>query len=300
MERLRIATRQSALALWQAEFIAARLRAVADIDVELVPMTTRGDRWLDAPLTEVGGKGLFIKELEAAMLDGRADAAVHSMKDLPAEVPDGFAIGCIAFREDPRDVLVGTDNGVDALAVGAVVGTSSMRRAAQLLALRSDLVIRPIRGNVDTRLAKLGSDDYDATVLAAAGVNRLALELPAHSVLPIDLCLPAAGQGALGVECRADDAETLSLLTLIDDPQVRQCVDAERGVSLGLGADCSMPVGAHARLEGEVRLDALLAAPDGSELLRAAVSGSDAEALAGAAVDGLMQQGAQRILDALG
>ena len=256
---------------------------------------------MNAPLSEVGGKGLFIKELEQAMLDGRADAAVHSMKDVPAVLPEGFVLTAIGYREDVRDVLVGVSGGLDGLAHGARVGSSSLRRRSQLLAARPDLDIQPIRGNVDTRLAKLDAGEFDAIVLAAAGLNRLEIE-PAHlSYLPESLSLPAAGQAALGVECLAGAGEVIELLSVLNDDGVAAAVRAERGVSEGLGADCSMPLAALAEThaDGTVALRARLCTADGGRILSAEARDADPQRAASAVVDGLREQGAEDILDAL-
>ncbi|RMF00725.1 MAG: hydroxymethylbilane synthase, partial [Alphaproteobacteria bacterium] len=228
--RIVIATRESALALWQAEFIRSEIsRAAPGYDVQLLGMTTQGDRWLRSPLAEVGGKGLFIKELEEAMLDGRADVAVHSMKDVPAQLPDAFALPLIGYRADVRDALV-TPSGLtlDELPAGAVIGSSSLRRQAMLLARRPDLVVRPVRGNVGTRLAKLDAGEFDGLLLACAGLERLGLAERICERLPVEWSLPAAGQGALGVECRADDEELRALLGSLQEDTVAGCVQAER------------------------------------------------------------------------
>ena len=300
MATVRIATRESALALWQAHHIRDELEAAhPGLEVEIVGLTTQGDKWLNAPLSEVGGKGLFIKELEVAMQEGRADIAVHSMKDLPAELPDGFALPVIAYRAPVTDALVGVADGLDGLPEGARVGSSSLRRKAQLLSHRPDLEIAPVRGNVGTRLQKLDDGEYDALVLASAGLLRLGLDRTDVSELPIDASLPAPGQGALGIECVAG-WHGLDLLTPLRDDAVARCVRAERGVSLGLGADCSLPVAAYARVDGEgVLLRALIASADGARILRAEASGTDPEAVAETAVAELYRQGAQDILDAL-
>jgi hydroxymethylbilane synthase len=294
-----IATRNSRLALWQATFIKAQLQTLyPQLQVELVGMTTRGDRWLSAPLSEVGGKGLFIKELETAMLDGRADVAVHSMKDVPAELPEGFALPVIGFRDEARDVLVGnTATSVSELRPGARVGSSSLRRRAQLLARRADLDVAPVRGNVDTRLAKLDAGEYDALLLAATGLQRLGLGYRIGEFLTLDDSLPAAGQGALGIECPSGRGDLLELLAPLNDVTVARCVSAERAVSRSLGADCSMPVAAHAVADGSrLTLRALLASADGSRVLRATVSGDDPAALGAAAATALRVQGADAIL----
>jgi hydroxymethylbilane synthase len=301
VKRLRIATRESPLALWQAEFISAQLRALEPgLDVELVKMRTQGDRWLSSPLSEVGGKGLFIKELEQAMLDGRADAAVHSMKDVPAVLPDGFVLGAVGFRDDVRDVLVGTGDGLEGLRDGAVVGSSSLRRQSQLLSIRPDLDVRPIRGNVGTRLGKLEAGEFDAIVLAAAGLRRLGIVPRAATPLAIEQSLPAAGQAALGVECLADSGGALALIERLNDAKVSEAVRAERLVSEGLGADCSMPLAAHAQhTPSGLWLRARLASADGSRMLVAEQTAADAGAASSHVVRQLIDQGARDILAAL-
>jgi hydroxymethylbilane synthase len=297
--RLVIATRQSQLALWQANFISARLReAHPGLTVELHGITTRGDRWLSSPLAEVGGKGLFIKELEEALASGTADVAVHSVKDVPAELPEGFAMPVIAYREDPRDVLVSREGATLAgLHAGARVGSSSLRRQAQLLARRPDLLIEPIRGNVDTRLRKLDDGGYDALVLAAAGLARLGLAGRASEYLATDDCLPAAGQGALGIECRAGDDRVRALLEPLEDAQVAACVCAERTVSAVLGADCTAPLAAHATPVGQgVMLQSRLATTDGRKILEARGEGADPVAVGKSVAESLLAQGAAEVL----
>jgi len=297
-QTITIATRESQLALWQAHFVQAQLQAAhPDLVVELLGMTTQGDRWLNAPLAEVGGKGLFVKELEIAMLEGRADLAVHSVKDLPAQMPAGFSLPVIAFRADVEDVLVSPQGDLQALAPGARVGSSSLRRRAQLLAQRPDLCIEPIRGNVGTRLAKLDAGEYDAIVLAAAGLRRLQIQRSDLHVLDVDTCLPAPGQGALGIEC-CSDAPVLALLEPLQDSSVARCVEAERGISAGLGADCSLPVAAHATLlaDGQIELRGLLASADGTQLLRTLQRGVEPLEVAALAVADLYAQGAQDVL----
>jgi hydroxymethylbilane synthase len=297
-ETIRIATRESELALWQANFVRDQLLAAhPGLDVELLGMTTQGDRWLAAPLSEVGGKGLFVKELEVAMLDGHADIAVHSVKDLPAHMPDGFDLPVIAFRDDVEDVLLSKLGGLVDLPHGARVGSSSLRRRSQLLARRADLDVVPIRGNVGTRLQKLDSGEYDAIVLAAAGLKRLGIERDDAHTLHLDICLPAPGQGALGIECRLD-APFMALLAPLKDAVTARCVRAERGVSAGLGADCSLPVAAHASIgaSGEISLRALIGSADGSQILRASVTGDDPDAVALDAVQQLYGLGAEKIL----
>ena len=300
-DTITIATRESKLALWQANFVAAELRSAhPGLEVQLLGMTTKGDQWLSAPLHEVGGKGLFVKELEQAMLDGRADLAVHSVKDLPAQLPPGFALPVIAYRADVRDVLVTGLGDLSALPQGARVGSSSLRRKTQLLALRPDLDIQPVRGNVGTRLGKLDGGDFDALVLAAAGLERLALGREDLHPLSTGDCLPAPGQGALGIECREDE-RILALLEPLKDAAVERCVSAERGISAGLGADCSLPVAALATLDagGGMILDALLGDGDGTRLLRTRQRGDDPKALATAAVEDLYRQGAADVLTGL-
>ena len=302
-QRITIATRESPLALWQAEFVAARLREVdSAFDVALLGMTTRGDQWLSSPLSEVGGKGLFVKELEQAMLEGRADIAVHSCKDLPAELPAGFALAATGFRADVRDALVCPRfQTLLELPQGAIVGTSSLRRATQILARRPDLKPRPVRGNLGTRLAKLDSGEYDALILAAAGLERLGLADRITEYLEIDDSLPAAGQGALSVECLSDAPLWLQqALQALNDPGVGQCVRAERAVSAALGADCSMPLAAHAVMtDSQLELRALVGALDGSELVKVSCTGtaSDPEALGAEAAALLRAEGAQKLLD---
>jgi len=297
--RIVIATRQSKLALWQANFVRERLRAAhPTLTVELRGMTTQGDRFLSAPLSEVGGKGLFIKELEEALLDGSADIAVHSMKDVPAKLPLEFAMPVIGYRADVRDALV-CPRGftLDELPRGARVGSSSLRRQAMLRRRRDDLQLLPVRGNVDTRLDKLDAGEYDAIILATAGLQRLGLAERITEHLSLEVCLPAAGQGALGIECRADDVELLALLGVLNDAAVSRCVIAERTVSAGLGADCSTPLGAYACLQGDkIELEAVLYALDGSRVLRAAATGEDPLDVGQIVAKCLMDEGAAELL----
>ena len=302
--KLTIATRRSRLALWQAEHVKQRLEARhADLQVSLLPMSTRGDELLDARLDEAGGKGLFIKELEAALADGRADLAVHSMKDVPAELPPGFHLGAITVREDPRDALVSPRHGsLRSLPQGAAVGTSSLRRSAQLAASRPDIELRLLRGNVDTRLAKLDRGEYDAIVLAVAGLLRLGLGSRIRVRLAVEEILPAPGQGALGIECLAARTELAALLAPLDDAATGACVRAERAVSRALGGNCSVPLGAYAEIGGgRLRLRALVAAPAGNRIVRAECEGEPgaAEALGARAAEELRRQGAAEILAAL-
>jgi hydroxymethylbilane synthase len=303
MKRLTIATRRSRLAMWQAEHIKGRLEGLhPGIEVRLLPMTTIGDELLDRRLDQVGGKGLFVKELEAAMADGRAELAVHSMKDVPAELPGGFVLAAITAREDPRDAFV--SNRYDTLAAmpsGAVVGTSSLRRSAQIAERFPSLVATVLRGNVDTRLAKLDRGECDAAILAVAGLVRLGLQARIRVALDAGDSLPAAGQGALGIECLAQRADVRALLQALDDEQTARCVRAERAVSRGLGGNCSVPLGAFAEPAGaELRLRALVASPDGRRVLRAELRGADAEALGDAVAADLLARGAREILQLRG
>jgi hydroxymethylbilane synthase len=276
-----IATRESRLAMWQAEHVKALLQEQGHA-VELLGMTTRGDQILDRSLSKVGGKGLFVKELEAALEDGRADIAVHSLKDVPMDLPEGFALACVLEREDPRDALVSPRHASLAeLPHGAVVGTSSLRRVVLLRALRPDLRIEPLRGNLDTRLRKLDEGQYDAIVLAAAGLKRLALESRIRECFEPDQMLPAAGQGALGIEVRAERADLLALLAPLDSRRDGLATAAERAVSRAMGGSCSMPLAAHARWQpdGRLRIDAALGDPEGhTPLVRAQLVAEAADA----------------------
>jgi hydroxymethylbilane synthase len=294
---IRLGTRGSTLAL-------AQCRSVADLlggapATEIVPMRTEGDRLADARLAVVGGKGLFVREIEEALLRGEIDLAVHSLKDLPAEPPPGLVLAAFPPREDPRDVLVTKAPAtLDTLPAGARVGTSSPRRRALLLAARPDLVVEPIRGNVDTRLRKLGEGDWSAVVVAAAGLRRLGL-VPAHAaVLDPDVFVPAVGQGVIAVEARADDRATLALLARADDVPTRACALAERAYLARLGASCHTPMAAHARLDGRtLRMSAVVASEDGRQVLRAAATApaGEAEGLGRGLADTLLAQGAASV-----
>jgi hydroxymethylbilane synthase len=304
LRHVRIATRRSRLALWQAEHVKARLEALQPgLRIELVALSTRGDELLDASLAKVGGKGLFVKELETAMAEGRADIAVHSMKDVPAELPPGFVLAAVLAREDPRDAFVSLSHGsLAALPAGAVVGTSSLRRQAQIAARHPALEIRPLRGNVDTRIAKLDRGDYAAIVLAAAGLKRLGLAARIRCTLSIEESLPAAGQAALGVECLGERADLLDLLKPLEDPDSSACVRAERQVNLALGGSCTIPLGAYAQIAGgKMRLRALVASPDGRQAVHAEGEGEmqAAEALGLRVAVLLRERGAGEILAAL-
>jgi hydroxymethylbilane synthase len=294
---IRVGTRGSALALVQAGLVGAGLGA----DAEIVPMRTDGDRLAEARLATVGGKGLFVREIEEALVRGEIDVAVHSLKDLPAEPPAGLVLAAFLPREDPRDVLAGlTAVTLADLPAGAVIGTSSPRRRALVLAARPDLSVEPIRGNVDTRLRKLAGGGFDAVVLAAAGLRRLGLA-PAHCV-PLDpeVFVPAVGQGIIAVEARAEDAATLARLARLDHAPTRACALAERAYLARLGASCTTPVAAHARLDGAtLRMTAIVVSEDGRQILRssAAAPAADAEALGRGLADALLAQGAAKITD---
>lgn len=298
---LRIATRKSALALWQAEHVAARLAALApDRRVELVPMTTEGDRNLGASLAAAGGKGLFVKELELALLEGRADLAVHSMKDVPVEIAPEFAIGAVLEREDPRDAFLSVEHrDFGSLPPGATVGSSSLRRQSQLLHRRPDLHIEALRGNVDTRLRKLEEGHYDAIVLAVAGLKRLGLAQKITTVLDPDLSLPAIAQGAIGVECRAVDEAARTLLARLNHGPTWTCVRAERALSAGLSGNCNLPLAGHATLNGAMlSLKGRVASPDGRRLLEGELHGpsTDAESLGFRLAHDLLAKGAGEVL----
>lgn len=304
MNTIRIATRKSALALWQAEYVKAELlRHHPDLTVELVPMSTQGDKILDTPLAKIGGKGLFVKELEQAMLDGRADIAVHSMKDVPVEFPDGLMLHTICPRENPQDAFVSNQfRSLEQLPAGAVVGTSSLRRQCQIKALRPDLTVRDLRGNVNTRLAKLDNGEFAAIILAAAGLIRLGFEHRIAGLLPVDTSLPANGQGAVGIECRTDDSLVQKLLAPLEHTPTRLCVLAERAMNRKLQGGCQVPIGAFAVLENDTLwLRGLVGATDGSEIIRHQLRGpmQQAEQLGEALAEYLLAQGAGRILQAV-
>jgi len=303
-ERIVIATRESRLALWQAEHVRDRLKALYPAcQVELAGMTTRGDQILDRPLAKVGGKGLFVKELEAALLDGRADIAVHSMKDVPMTLEPEFALVAISERENPLDAFVSSKYAtLDDIPPGGVVGTSSLRRESQLRARFPYLAVTSLRGNLDTRLRKLDEGQYDAIILAAAGLTRLGLAERIRAVLPADLSLPAAGQGALGIEALASRPEVAAWMAPLNDAGASACVRAERAVSRALAGSCEVPLGAFGEISaGRLRLRGFVAAPDGTRMASAELFGapSDAEALGRALADELRRRGADDILAAL-
>jgi hydroxymethylbilane synthase len=275
---LKFATRPSKLARWQTEWAIQELKKRwPDLECEIVVITTQGDRNLEQPLPDIGGKGLFTQELEAALLSGSVDVAVHSLKDLPIEPGFGLTIGAISIREDARDVLISQrDEPLDLLPLGARIGTSSVRRSAQLLSIREDFIIESLRGNVDTRIRKLQAGQFDAIVLAGAGVVRLGYRSEITQWLPLETMLPAPGQGALAIQCRVDDSETLSLISVLDHLPTRQAVTAERIFLTGLGGGCSLPVAACATLNGEnIDLIGLAVSEDGKVIIRVMASGTD-------------------------
>ena len=301
MPTLRLATRESALALWQTEHVAGRLRAAhPGLDVQLVPMTTRGDQTIDRPLAEIGGKGLFLKELEVAMLEGRADAAVHSLKDVPMELDGPFELAAVLERADPFDAFVSPKyEALDELPFGATVGTSSQRRQALLRAHRPDLRLVDLRGNVNTRLAKLDAGEYDAIVLAAAGLMRLGFDARIRERLVAPRFIPAAAQGAITVECRAGDADARALLAVLDDAPTRLCVSAERAMTRALGGSCQIPIAAYATLKGDrMALEGLVGNAGDGYTVRGYASGpaSEPEKLGQQVADMLIARGADNLL----
>jgi hydroxymethylbilane synthase len=300
---LRIATRQSRLALWQAQHVAAQLRAAhPGLAVELVPMTTQGDRVVDRPLSQVGGKGLFIKELEIAIAEGRADIAVHSMKDVPSDMPPGMTLAAMLSRADPHDAFVSVRyQNFSMLPEGARVGTSSPRRQCQLKYARPDLQLLTLRGNVETRLRKL-EEQYDAIVLAAAGLIRLGLEDRITHRFDLEQFVPAVGQGVIGIECREDDARSIELVRALNDELAWQCCEAERAFALRLQGSCQSPIAAHAQVSaGQVQLRGVIGSPDGREIYRGVHSGAaaDRQSVGIALADRLLDAGARPLLEKL-
>ncbi|MGF1725901.1 hydroxymethylbilane synthase [Photobacterium nomapromontoriensis] len=301
---IRIATRKSPLAMWQAEFVKEALeQAHPGLIVELVPMVTKGDIILDTPLAKVGGKGLFVKELEVAMLEGRADIAVHSMKDVPVEFPEELGLVTICEREDPRDAFVSNhyDN-IDQLPAGAVVGTSSLRRQCQLRAQRPDLIVKDLRGNVNTRLRKMDDGEYDAIILACAGLMRLKMEDRIRTAIAPEISLPAVGQGAVGIECRLDDTRVRDLLAALNHPETAIRVLCERAMNNRLQGGCQVPIGSYSELQGDqIWLRALVGEPDGSLIVSGEISGpiAEAEQLGTQLAEQLLADGAKNILDKL-
>lgn len=300
-QTIRIATRKSPLALWQAEFVAARLKEIVPfVETELVRMTTRGDKILDAPLAKVGGKGLFVKELEQGMLAGEADIAVHSMKDVPVEFPAGLHLGAILKRQDPRDALISNQyQSMTALPPDAKIGTSSLRRECQIRSHSRLYQIAGLRGNVNTRLSKLDSGEYDAIILAAAGIKRLGLSSRISEYLEPSLCLPAIGQGAIGVECRSDDDRINEILAILNDEESVICVTAERAMNRTLQGGCQVPIAGHAILtDNTIYLRGLVGNPDGSSVIRGEISGdaTNASELGDGLAHELLERGADKIL----
>ncbi len=304
ISKLRIATRKSALAMWQAEHVKARLESLhPGLEVELLAMSTKGDKILDVPLAKIGGKGLFVKELEAAMLENRADIAVHSMKDVPMDFPEGLGLAVISEREDPTDAFVSNKYAnLDELPEGAVVGTSSLRRRCQISERRPDLKVDWLRGNVNTRLAKLDNNEYDAIILASSGLKRLGFNDRIRNTIPDTVSLPAAGQGALGIECRITDTEIIDLLKPLTHEATQICVNAERAMNKRLEGGCQVPIAGYAVLEGDqLYVRGLVGEPDGSRILRDEVRGpaDQAEQLGIQLAEALLKQGAGEILESV-
>lgn len=300
-EILRIATRQSPLALWQTNFVKDALeQRFPQLSVELVTMVTKGDIILDTPLAKIGGKGLFVKELELALLENRADIAVHSMKDVPMTFPEGLGLAVICEREDPRDAFVSNHYAnLEALPAGAVVGTSSLRRQCQLMAKYSHLQIKSLRGNVGTRLSKLDNGEYDAIILASAGLIRLGLSERIRTFIPVETSLPACGQGAVGIETRLNDERVLGYLAELNHQPTAYCVQAERAMNSRLQGGCQVPIGGFATLTGdEIELNALVGSLDGSTIVRASAKGNikEAEKLGVEVAEALLAKGADHIL----
>ncbi|CUU52333.1 putative porphobilinogen deaminase [Actinobacillus pleuropneumoniae] len=300
-DTLRIATRQSPLALWQANFVKDELeKRFPELSVELVTMVTKGDVILDTPLAKIGGKGLFVKELELALLENRADIAVHSMKDVPMTFPEGLGLAVICEREEPRDAFVSNKyQNLDELPAGAVVGTSSLRRQCQLMAKYPHLEVKSLRGNVGTRLSKLDNGEYDAIILASAGLIRLGMPERIRSFISVEQSLPAAGQGAVGIETRVDDERVLNYLATLNHNPTACCVIAERAMNTRLQGGCQVPIGGFATLNGnEITLNALVGALDGSNIIRASgvADRENAEQLGISVAEQLLAQGADKIL----
>lgn len=304
MRKFIVGSRRSKLALTQTNWVIEQLRKIdPSYDFEVKEIVTKGDRILDVTLSKVGGKGLFVKEIEQAMLDGEIDMAIHSMKDMPAVLPEGLVIGCIPNREDHRDVLISKDHvPFKDLKPGAIIGTSSLRRSAQLLAVRPDLEIKWIRGNIDTRLEKLKTDEYDAIILAAAGLSRLgwAKDVVTEFLEP-ELCLPAVGQGALSIECRANDNELLALLKKFTSAQADLTVRAERAFLDKMEGGCQVPIAGYAYIndEDKIVLTGLVASPDGETIYKERLEGTDPEELGYAAANTLIDKGAKALIDAV-
>lgn len=302
MRKIVIGSRRSKLALTQTNWVIEQLKKLSDqFEYEIKEIITKGDKILDVTLSKVGGKGLFVKEIEQAMINREIDMAVHSMKDMPAILPKGFVIGSIPKRVDPRDVLISTSNkGLMELPCGAVVGTSSLRRSAQILAKRPDVTIKWIRGNIDSRIQKLNNGEYDAIILAAAGLKRMGWEeeIVTEYLSTVD-CLPAVGQGALGIECREDDEQLLQLLSQLTDEQTKQCVTAERAFLHKIEGGCQVPIGGYAKLNsnGEIMLTGLVGSPEGKRIIHEQLTGYDPTELGRELGRRLLAKGAKEILD---
>jgi hydroxymethylbilane synthase len=304
MSALRIATRQSKLALWQAEHVAALLRAAhPGLEVELVKIVTQGDRILDRPLADIGGKGLFIKELEVALAEQRADIAVHSMKDVPSDLPPGMTLAAMLPRADARDAFIATRFvSLESLPKAARIGTSSLRRQCQLRQIRNDIEIIPLRGNVDTRLRKLDAGEFDAIILASAGLIRLGLGDRITQLLPIDQSVPAVGQGIIGIECRSDDARSVETVRALDNAPAQICITAERAFAQRLEGSCQSPIGGHAETVGtQLKLQGMIASVDGTQVFRDSILGAqkDAAALGRALAERMLFAGADKLLKEL-
>ncbi|WP_203361591.1 hydroxymethylbilane synthase [Bacillus sp. REN10] len=301
MRKIIVGSRRSKLALTQTNWVIAQLRKInADYDFEVKEIVTKGDRILDVTLSKVGGKGLFVKEIEQAMLDKEIDIAVHSMKDMPAVLPEGLTIGCIPVREDHRDAFISKGHiKLADMPAGAVVGTSSLRRSAQILAVRPDLEIKWIRGNIDTRLAKLETEEYDAIILAAAGLARMGWSSDiVTEFLDTELCVPAVGQGALAIECREADEEVLELLAAFTSQETKQTVEAERAFLHQMEGGCQVPIAGFATIEGdETQLTALVASPDGKTIFKEVVKGKDPQAVGEQAAALLSERGAKKLIE---
>lgn len=301
MRKIIVGSRQSALALTQTKWVIRQLEALGlPFEFEIKKIVTKGDKIVDVTLSKVGGKGLFVKEIEQALLDKEIDMAVHSMKDMPALLPDGLTIGCIPKRVDVRDVLISKDGKtMDELPQGAIIGTSSLRRGAQLLAYRPDFKIKWIRGNIDTRIKKLKEEDYDAIILAAAGLERMEWKGEITQFIPVDISLPAVGQGALSIECRENDEELLDLLSRFNHRETEIAVQAERAFLNTLEGGCQVPIGAYGQIneQGNITLTGLVADPDGKVVLKEALEGSTPVELGRSLAQRLIEQGASEILD---
>jgi hydroxymethylbilane synthase len=302
MRKIIVGSRRSKLALTQTNWVIEQLKKLgAPFEFEVKEIVTKGDKILDVTLSKVGGKGLFVKEIEQAMLDKEIDMAVHSMKDMPAVLPEGLVIGCIPFREDHRDVLISKDNiPFSELKQGAVIGTSSLRRSSQLLAQRPDLEMKWIRGNIDTRIEKLKTDDYDAIILAAAGLKRMgwADDTVTEFINP-EICVPAVGQGALSIECRGDDEELLKLLEKFTSPETSEAVKAERAFLHKMEGGCQVPIAGYAFMneQEDIILTALVGSPDGKTIIKEQVKGKNPDELGQLAADKLISQGAKDLID---